>query len=201
MLLSLRTGCLAVCAALLLFAGAAQADPVDYIFTGTGTGSLDGVDFSGTFTVTEVADTSGITFGGGEYRNTPSLATFVASGGLLTADLTNPLIIENTAAPGFIGFAESAAPFPDESLTNSIFETYALNTALPSTSGGLSVAPATFATSVGDLDFTTITSLSFEANGPAAVPEPSTLGLLVPLLVAFVVIGQRRYRTTTRNAQ
>jgi hypothetical protein len=174
MSVSLRTGWLAVCAALLLFAGVAQADPIDYIFSGTGTGTLDGTAFSGSFTVTDVADTAGITSGGGEYRNTPSSSTFTA--GALTDTLSDPLIIENTTAPGYMGFTESVSPFNGESLTNSVFETYALNTALASTSGGLSVgtgALGTLPTSGGDLVFTSITALSFEA----IVPEASTLAL------------------------
>jgi len=48
-------------------AGVAEADTIDYIFTGTCTGTLDGTGFSGAFTVTEAADTSGITLAGGEY--------------------------------------------------------------------------------------------------------------------------------------
>ena len=188
--MSLRMGSLAGCAALLLFAGAAKADPIDYIFTGTGTGTLNGTAFRGSFTVTEVANTSGITFGGGEYRNTPSSATFTA--GVLTANLINPLIIENTTAPGFMGFAEGAAPFPDESLINSVFETYGLATSLASTTGTLSVAPATFATSVGDLDFTTITALSFQATLLTTVPEPSSVILLSSMLLAVAFVVRKR---------
>src|SRR5260370_12267937 len=82
---SVRIGLLAGCVA-VLFAGSAVATPIDYIFTGTGTGTLNGTAFSGSFTVTEVADTSGVTGpSGGEFINVASSATFVA--GSLTATL------------------------------------------------------------------------------------------------------------------
>ncbi|HEV2098905.1 MAG TPA: hypothetical protein VGR45_08250, partial [Stellaceae bacterium] len=56
---SLRVGMLAGCIAALL-GGSAVASPIDYIFTGTGTGTLNGVPFSGSFSVTEVGDTSAV---------------------------------------------------------------------------------------------------------------------------------------------
>jgi hypothetical protein len=99
-------GLLARCAA-LLFGAAAQAEPIDYIFTGTGTGTLNGVAFNGDFTVTEVGDTSAVTGpSGGEFTNVASTATFALGSQTATLTGTTNEVIDNTAAPGFIGFAQ-----------------------------------------------------------------------------------------------
>jgi PEP-CTERM motif len=184
---------LAACAVSLLSA-AANAAPIEYIFTGTGTGTLGDHTFDGAFTVSLLADTSTVTSGGGELRNTGSMS-FMS--GFLGAGIPDDVLIENTASPGFMGFSQNIAPFPDESLTATIFETYNLMTALPLTSGGLSVAPATFLTGGGDLTFETITSLSFTAIG--GVPEPSTWAMM---LLGFASLGfvSRRSRKAAAQA-
>jgi hypothetical protein len=187
---------LVICAALaacgiLVSASASEAAVIDYIFTGTGSGSLDGTDYDGAFTVTMVADTSTVTSGGGEFRNAVGTMTFVS--GALSDSILAPIVIDNTASPGFMGFAQGLPLFPDESLTAAIFETYNMMTALPSTTGGLSVAPATYATAGGALVFGSITGLSFEATG--GVPEASTWAMM---LAGFAGLGFLAYRRTNK---
>ena len=185
--LAFRFAILAACG-VLLSATAAEAAVIDYVFTGTGSGSLDGSAFSdATFTVTMVSDTSTVTSGGGEFRNDVGTMTFVS--GSLSDTITAPLVVENTVSPGFMGFSQELSPFPDESLTAAVFETYNLMTALPLTSGGLSVAPATFATAGGTLTFDSIAALSFQATG--GVPEPSTWAMM---LLGFAGLGFLAYR-------
>jgi PEP-CTERM motif len=176
----------------LVSATAAKAALITYIFTGVGTGFLDSVGFAGDFTVKMVSDTSTVTSGGGELRNTGT--TTVAVGATIDTILS-PVLIENTAAPGFMGFGQTLAPFPDESLTAPVFETYNLTHALGLTSGGLSVAPATYQTAGGTLDFTSISALSFQATG--GVPEPSTWAMM---LVGFAGLGYAGYRASRRAA-
>jgi hypothetical protein len=181
---------LAACA-VPLHAGGASAAAIDYIFTGTGSGTFDGTAFDGDFTITMVADTSTVTSGGGEFRNDVGTMTIVI--GALSDTISAPLVLTNTADPGFAGFGQELPPFPSEDLTNAIFESYNLMTALPMTSGGLSVAPATFQTGGGTVDFEAITALSFQATG--GVPEPSTWAMM---LAGFAGLGFLGYRQTPK---
>jgi len=99
--------------------------------------------------------------------------------------LTRPAFsIDNTAAPWFIAFAQLPA-IAVEATTNAVFETYQLKTALPLTIGTHSVAPATFSTSVGNLDFVTITALNFQAVMPS-VPERARWRCLARLSLGSV---------------
>ena len=82
---------------------------------------------------------------------------------------------------------------PLKHLTATVFETYNLISALGLTSGGLSVAAATYQTAGGTLDFDSITALSFEATG--GVPELSTWAMM---LAGFAGLGFLGYRQTVK---
>jgi PEP-CTERM motif len=188
---SFRIGLLAGCVALLFGAGA-QAATIDYIFTGTGTGTLNGTAFNGSFTVTEIGNTLAVSGpSGGEFTNVASTASFVIGSNMGTLTGTTNEVIDNTAAPGYIGFAQLPL-ISVESTTNSVFETYQLATALPLTIGTPSVAPATYDTNLGNLDFTTITALNFQAVIPSAVPEPASLLMVGTALLGLGVTRRRR---------
>ena len=195
---------LVTCAALAassvpLLSCAAAAATIDYIFTGAGSWTLNGVKGSGAFTITYVADTSTITSSGGEFMNS-GVGTFVS--GPTTAILTGDVneVIDITATPGFIGFTQIAfSPFNVglETLINPAFETYSLSRAFPLTSGPLNPPTAAiFRTDAGELAFTddSLTSLSFQATG--GVPEPSTWALM---LAGFAGLAFAGYRGTSRG--
>jgi hypothetical protein len=173
-------------------ASGANAAPIAYSFAGTGSGTLDGTAFDGFFHIDMVSDTSNVTSGGGEFRNDVGSMTFFSSGAADT--ISAPLVLVNTAAPGFAGFGQEIAPFPTEALTDTVFETYNLITALPFTTGGISVAPATFVTAGGDLVFDDIETLGFTAES-GRIPEPSTWAMMALGFASFGFLAYRNRRT------
>jgi hypothetical protein len=110
---------LAACA-VPLHAGGASAAAIDYIFTGTGSWTLDGVasEPDSTFTLTYVSDTSTITSSGGtppQFTNV-GVGTFVSGSTAVTMTGGTNEVSDNNAAPGFLAFEQitetSAGPPP-----------------------------------------------------------------------------------------
>jgi hypothetical protein len=188
-----KFGALAACA-IILAATSAHAVVIDYDFTGVADGTLGGLTFTNAaFTITEVSDTSTEgNFGGGEISNTSTSATFTVGGssGTLTGTL-NEVIENQISGQGAIIFGQTntIAGFAGEGLDNSFFETYGLTTATSVIPGSPpSFQSQTYATSLGNLVFTSASSASFQAVIPSAggVPEPTSWALM---LVGFGGVG------------
>ena len=178
----LRTAILAG-AAVLAFGAAAQAATITYTFEGVGQGDLNGAAFNGDFTVTLVGDTTTVTTGVGQLINDATSASF--SSGALSATLTglgNSVRVNTdpTIFPALIFGQTQPAPtfFVAEGTVNPVFGAYDLASNLALTSGSVTAIPQTFLTSSGDLDFTNISALSFEAV-VAGVPEPGSWALML----------------------
>ncbi len=212
----LKIAALAVGVALISGAPA-NAATIDYIFTGSGTGSLGGTGFGGfpfapdaSFTFTIVGDTGAVTLGsasgppdnGNPYRNVGISATFVS--GSLSANLSNTLVnlYNNNQVQTFpgVGFFQSPT-FAGEVLgtaSDGPLGSYDLTTAFAqistATAGNfVSFGPDPFTTDSGDLIFTHISQLTFEAIIPGSeTPLPAAFPLFVSGLGALGLIARRR---------
>jgi hypothetical protein len=172
--------------------GTAQAATIDYNFIGTGTGTLNGVGFSGVFDVNYLANTSTISSSGNFFTNSGT-ATFLSSAGFATlssgSGYTPEVVLINGPTPGAasIGFAQ-LQPAPvfavAEAVFNPAFQNYNLATAFALTGGSVSFLPQTYVTNIGNLSFTSISSLQFTAlGGVAATPLPASWTLMLGSLV------------------
>jgi hypothetical protein len=190
---------LASAVAAFIMSGSAMAAPITYIFSGTGSGSLDGASFS-SFTLTLAGDTSNITSGGGEYNNIVGTATVSTNGGTDTlAGLVNEVVVNTSVDPAFIGFEQiqSTPPYAvAEALVTNALASYDLSTAVPVTTGSLSFSPSTYDTTNGTLVLNSLASLSFQAtSGVSAAPEPSTWALMIAglgIVGGMLRFGRRR---------
>jgi hypothetical protein len=191
--------------ALLSSSLAAQATPIEYIFSGDGTGSLNGTSFDGAFTVIGLSDTDTIVIDGSNLHN-PASGTFSSgalsatfSAGFQIGGINQPNPLDNGGFfPPNVSFGQSQpAPvtFVAEALTSNSFLGYQLGY-LGLTGGDVSFGLQTFLTDGGPLTFTGISDLTFEAVAPG-VPEPSTW---VMMMLGFAGIGamvhQRRKAAT-----
>jgi hypothetical protein len=177
------------CAAVLLLPLAASASPITYIYSGTGSGSLDGNPFSTAFTITAQADTDNV--GGwccSTYQNTHSSAS-VALVGLGTFSFLAPT--HTWLAPGCcMGFGADLSLNYLTLFSPAIVNVgYALDTAFgPVTSSASTQGQfVNIGTSGGALTLSQVSDVTFQAE-TSAVPEPSTYALMALGLAGIVAI-------------
>ena len=196
-----RFVCLILAAVLALPSHKAQAVSIDYIFTGSGAGTLGGSPFDGDFNFTILADTTGVAGANTGFVTNNGNATFIS--GALSTTLTGARAVINSGNINFVtlqfGQAQASAPFfVSEAIVAPAFATYNLDTPFPLTGpftgDGLSVQPLTYLTAAGDLDFSAITSLSFEAIEPSNVPLPAGLPMMMAALgeLGLLVFARRK---------
>jgi hypothetical protein len=203
----------------LVSGASANAATIDYIFTGLGTGSLGTTGFGGfpiapdvSFTFTIVGDTGAVIAGspsgppnnGNPFQNAGTSATFVS--GSLSANLSNTLVNlfnnnQTATFPG-VGFFQTSPAVVGEVLGTPAgggLGSYDLTTAFALINSNspnfVSFIPQTFATDSGDLIFTHISALTFEAVIPSSeTPVPAAFPLFASGLGVLGLLARRRKR-------
>ncbi|HEU0117665.1 MAG TPA: hypothetical protein VFR09_03445 [Alphaproteobacteria bacterium] len=187
--------------ALIAFTGTAHAATIEYIFQGTGTGTYSGTPgttgFNSDFTVTLFGDTSAVFAGINRFDN--SVTGNITFGGALTGVLSAPVsvavITSGTPTIGFIQTQPSPVFAVAEATSNSAFGTYDLSTALALTAGNPSFANQTFLTTDGFINFSSISSLSFEAE-LVQTPLPAAMPMFIAALASLAAFGLMRRKET-----
>jgi hypothetical protein len=204
-------------------ATAANASPIEYIFTGTGVSGTYGETqvpssdptipptYTGgtaftSFALTVTADTSSINdAGSGFVTNTGSTATFVSGG--FSANFVPAIrvgaVYDTASSPNTtfanVGFGQaqpSPVFFVAEALFNPVFQGYNLTAFSPAVGGSPNFESQTYSTDAGFITFLSAESLTFEAIA-TAVPEPSTWAMMI---LGFMGVGFMAYRRKNRLA-
>lgn len=191
--MSYRTSVLAVILA-AGFASAASADPIQYIFKGTGSGTLGASTFTNArFTITSVADTSAILAGPAISQVVASSASIEIEGlGSATFLLATRVFLTNPSGNRVVGFsrAESVGGLDFYNLGGSALTSYSLANELAETSlsvqfvGQWASIPEA-QTTLGLVNISGVTDATFAA----VIPAP---GAAAVLGLAGIVATRRR---------
>lgn len=171
----------AVVAALLGLVGPGQAAMITYTFSGTGTGDLNGNNFTNaSFRVTVIGDITNIFPFLPGTLDIVNLPATIEISGLGTVNFSNPVYVFNNQPNTVVGFGDYTdmdfqGDFWDQS--SNLLATYGLNTSF----GPITTTQPTFAiftdTNRGFLSLEQTGSATFQAS-LASVPEPSSAVLL-----------------------
>lgn len=182
----------------MVLAGAsfsANASPIQFIFTGTGSGSLGGVGFSDTaFVFTAFADTASAQSCGGSCTFIDSSSAEVSLSGIGNFDfLTSTRTFNNS---GFVGFSRGGVGGADLYNVFNVGPAYDMASPIGPVSGNANLLQwsfSTVSTTGGALVFNNATtSGTFQAVAVTAVPEPETYAMLLAGLGLIGGIARRR---------
>lgn len=180
-----------VLATLLVSGAMASAGVITYTETVTATGTFEGTPFTDqTVTLSETADTSGIT-GAGTYELIGP--TTVTVSGIGTATFLDQFFVFSCQECSDGGFFDSTLEVNVLFNDNPAFATYDLSTPIGPLTGTASIDETdTFSTTGGDFALTSgDLNATFQASGATGVPEPGTLSLLGIGLAAAVAVRRR----------
>lgn len=191
---------LLVCSLLLVgLAQSASADTLEYVFTGTASGTIGGTPFTdATLTVSVVGDTSNIMYTYAYFLDAPGGAAMFSIGGLGTGTFNDGTYVfdNQTAFGGTVGFGDGSDDIQihDADFGSTVFSTYDLSYPIgplgfvtdPSTSDWVNLP-----TSLGGMTVTSYTDVSFQA---IAAPEPGSLLMLGTGLLVLAGAMRKKLR-------
>lgn len=160
----------------------AHAEVYMYSAGAIGAGTLNGVNWSGRFTISTTADTSDVTQSGSVYRieDTPTTVTIENVG---TFEFTNAINVVSNQGNPRAGFGDATLNTSLFFVVNNSFQNYDLKSAIGPIQGTAIFQGSNHATNGGAFKITQTFSGTFTS---APVPEPATLAALGIGAMAFI---------------